>query len=245
MSPVLVSLIALQSLDSAADTARKRLAELPAAEQTIERKIAAAGEAVETARTRLQENRDRSRALEKDVALVDSRLARFDDHKAAVKTNQEYTALLHEIATAKAEKDTIEDRMLTLMDAADGLAADLKAAEAARADAAREGEETRAGLAAERAALDAELARLAGERARAVADVPPTLLAQYEQLLKQRRGIAVVAMTGDICSACHVRLRPHVTQQIRRNEDIVQCESCQRILYFPAAVTPGATDTAG
>ena len=39
-------------------------------------------------------------------------------------------------------------------------------------------------------------------------------------------------MTGEICAACHVRLRPHVTQQIRRNDDIVQCENCQRILFF-------------
>jgi predicted nucleic acid-binding Zn-ribbon protein len=35
-----------------------------------------------------------------------------------------------------------------------------------------------------------------------------------------------------------VRLRPHVTQQIRRNDSIVQCDSCQRMLYFepPAGV---------
>ena len=244
MSPALVSLIALQSLDSAAETARKRLAELPAAEQAIERRLAAAAGAVEAAKARLQENKDQYRALEKDVALVDSRLARFDDHKAAVKTNQEYQALLHEIATAKAEKDALEDRLLTLMDAADGIAADLAAAEATRTTATREGEETRAALAAERAALDAELARLAAERARATPAVPAPMLAKYEQLLRQRRGIAVAAMTGDICSACHVRLRPHVTQQVRRNEDVVQCESCQRILYFPAAVTPGATDAA-
>ena len=41
-------------------------------------------------------------------------------------------------------------------------------------------------------------------------------------------------MTGELCEACHVRLRPHVTQQIRRNDSIVQCESCQRILYYVA-----------
>jgi predicted nucleic acid-binding Zn-ribbon protein len=245
MSPVLASLIALQSLDSAADAARKRLAELPAAEQAIERTVTAARESVETIKARQQENRQSHRALEKDVALVDSRLARFDDHKAAVKTNQEYTALLHEIATAKAEKDGLEEKILVLMDAADGLASELTAADAALAGAAREGEQTRAALAAERASLDAELTRLSAERAKAVAAVPSQVLARYEQLLKQRRGLAVVAMTADICSACHVRLRPHVTQLVRRNEDVVHCESCQRILYFPAAVSPETSGAAG
>ena len=234
MSPVLASLIVLQSLDSAAEASRKRLAELPAAEQAIARTLSAATVALESVKTRLQDNRQAHRTLEKDVALVDTRLARFDDHRAAVKTNQEYTALLHEIATAKSEKDAIEEKILVLMDAADGLAAELKAAEAALAEATRQGEQTRAALAAERASLEAELARLAAERARSSAVAPATALAKYEQLLRQRRGIAVAAMAGDICSACHVRLRPHVTQQVRRNDEIVQCESCQRILYFPA-----------
>ena len=43
--------------------------------------------------------------------------------------------------------------------------------------------------------------------------------------------IAVAAMVGELCSACHVRLRPNITLQIRRNDSIVQCDSCQRILY--------------
>lgn len=245
MSPVLSALIALQSLDSAADTARKRLAELPAAEQAIERTVAAAREAVESVKARLHENRQAHRALEKDVALVDSRLARFDDHKAAVKTNQEYTALLHEIATAKSEKDALEEKILLLMDEADTLAAALTSAETALAGATSQGEQTRVALAAERAALDSELARLAAERTKAAAAAPAAVLAKYQQLLKQRRGLAVASMTGDICSACHVRLRPHVTQLVRRNDDVVQCESCQRILFFPATVTPGASSDAG
>jgi predicted nucleic acid-binding Zn-ribbon protein len=62
--------------------------------------------------------------------------------------------------------------------------------------------------------------------------VPPAALAKYEQLLKQRRMLAVAHVAGELCSACHVRLRPAVLQQIRRNEEMIQCDSCQRILYF-------------
>jgi predicted nucleic acid-binding Zn-ribbon protein len=39
-------------------------------------------------------------------------------------------------------------------------------------------------------------------------------------------------MRGETCEACYVRLRPAIAQQIRRNSDIVQCDNCQRILYF-------------
>jgi predicted nucleic acid-binding Zn-ribbon protein len=238
VSPTLASLIALQQIDSAADAARRRLAELPAAEQAIDRAIAQAAAVVDVEKASLAENQASRRALEKDVAGVDIRLARFDDHKAAVKTNHEYTALLHEIATAKTEKEGIEDRILALMESADTVAQRLKAAEASLAQAKRDGDQARAGFATERTALEAELTRLAASRATQTRAMEARALAIYEQLLKGRRGQAVAEMRGGHCTACHVRLRPTVEQHVRRNEDLVQCDSCQRLLYFVPA--PGA-----
>ena len=234
--PSLTALIALQALDTAADSARKRLADLPAAEQAIDARIAAASTAVETAKARLAANQTARRALEKEVAGVDSRLARFDDHKASVKTNHEYTALLHEISTAKAEKDAVEERLLGLMEEADTIASDVKAADEARVVVEREAADARATITAERRTVEAEVARLSAARSQDAADVPVPLLAKYEQLRKQRRGIAVARVAGELCEACHVRLRPTVVQQIRRNTEIVSCDSCQRILFFEPPV---------
>jgi predicted nucleic acid-binding Zn-ribbon protein len=125
------------------------------------------------------------------------------------------------------------------MEQADALAADLKAAEGALTQAKKNADEGKRALAQERTTLGTELARLARERQDATAHVDKALLGKYEQILKQRRGIAVVRMNAELCTACHVRQRPHVVQQIRRNDSIVQCESCQRILYFE---TPRASD---
>jgi predicted nucleic acid-binding Zn-ribbon protein len=240
MLPALDSLIALQVLDSAADAARRRLGELPATEQAIAARSADAAAALDAVSARIAANHEKRRALEKDVAVVDSRLARFEDHKAAVKTNQEYTALLHEIAGAKSEKDALEEQILVLLEAADGLAVERKAAEAAVGAAQREADTGRAALTAERGALEAELSRLAAERATRATTVEARYLATYDQLLKGRRGIAVARLAGETCTACHVRLRPHIAQMVRRNDSIVQCESCQRILFFeaPAAGAP-------
>jgi hypothetical protein len=238
--PALANLIALQQLDTAADAARKRLAELPSAEDALAARLSAASASVDAAKARLAENQQARRALEKDVAQIDTRLARFDDHKAAVKTNVEYTALLHEIATAKAEKDGIEERILGLMEDADGLGREQKAAEATLALAKREGDELRKALAKERTTLEDDLLRLAHDRARETVGVDFALLGKYEQLLKQRRGIAVAAMNGEMCAACHVRQRPHAAQKVRRNDEIVQCESCQRILYYLGSTTGAA-----
>lgn len=240
MIPALSSLLALQQLDTAADDADKRLASLPEAERALDERVAAAAAAVESAKATIADNQQARRALEKDVAGVDARLARFSDHRAAVKTNQEYTALLHEIETAQTEKDALEEKILLRLVEADDLDRELARAEAGAASARNESEAARGELTAERRGLETERTRLLAERERAVGGLEPTLLARYEQLRKQRRGVAVAAMTGETCSACFVRLRPHIVQQIRRNDGIVQCESCQRILYWSPPSAPDA-----
>ena len=232
MSPTLSALIALQALDSAAEALRKRLADMPAAEQAIATALGAARASVDAEKARIQENTQARRALEKDIAGVDTRLARFDDHKAAVKTNHEYTALLHEISTAKAEKDAIEERLLVLMEEGDTLAAGLKTAERALTEEEDRGRKAKAALETDRGQIDKELTHLSSERARESREVDTALLSKYSQLLKQRKGIAVSKMTGEICEACHVRLRPQIFNTVRRNEEIIQCDTCQRILFF-------------
>lgn len=241
MSPLISSLIALQKLDTAADQARKRVADLPAAEQAIVAALAANRAAVDGAKARVQDNQTARRALEKDIAAVDTRLARFDDHKAAVKTNQEYTALLHEISTAKSEKDAIEEKLLVLMEEADALTAGLKSAEGAYKTEEVKATQARAALTAERTALEAELARLAHERSVETRNLEAPVLAKYEQLIKQRKGVAVARMDIETCQACFVRLRPNVAQQVRRNDSVVQCDNCQRMLYFVPPVTGEAS----
>jgi predicted nucleic acid-binding Zn-ribbon protein len=227
----LEQLIALQELDSAAEAARRRLADLPAAERELDTRIAAAEARVAVVDRQLEDNAARRRELEKEVAEHDRRLAKFEDHKAAVKTNQEFTALLHEIEVARGKKDAIEDQIIGLLEQADEIGAERTAAEGelgrVRSDAGTE----RQAIAAQRAALEAELARLGSLRDARAATLDPALRTRYEHLLKQRRMVAVAALDGDVCSACNVRQRPVVTQHVRSNEEIVVCDNCQRILY--------------
>jgi predicted nucleic acid-binding Zn-ribbon protein len=73
----------------------------------------------------------------------------------------------------------------------------------------------------------------------------PQLVALFEQVARARKGVAICAATRDgLCSACHVRLRPQVFQEVRRNDTIIQCFSCNRILYYvppPPPVEPAVT----
>ena len=239
MLPALTVLIELQALDSALESARKRLADFPAAEKQSAQQVAAATAALDVAKTAFSDSTAARKLVEKDVAGVDARMARFEEHKAAVKTNEQFHALQHELEMGKQEKSELEERILVLMMEADEVAATVKHAEGVLAAANKTLTAMQAEHAKERGVLEANITALLAERATTAPGVDKATLAKYETLLKGRKGIAIAPMVNGGCTACHMGLRPAVQSQVKRNDAITTCENCQRILYF---VPPAAAD---
>ncbi len=242
MSPDLARLIELQRLESAIDDARRTIASHPVRLAAAEGRLNDAVQVVEEAKARLKASQDVRRALEKDAAMYQSRLDKFKDQLSAVKTNREYQAMQHEIATAQQELGAAEEKVLERMMEGDALGAEIKGAETVLAERKKEIEAEKKALAAELASTEAALEEATAARAALVAGLPKQLVALFEQVSKVRRGVAIASATRDgLCSVCHVRLRPQVFQLVRQNDSIIQCDTCQRILYYvppPQPVTP-------
>jgi predicted nucleic acid-binding Zn-ribbon protein len=232
-------LIDLQRLDSAALDAQRRLAEAPDREKALEARLEAARQHVAVAKERLTESQTARRAIEKDVAMHQGRLSKFREQAMAVKTNQEYHAVQHEITFAQTEVKKLEDAVLERMMEGDELTATVKRAEAALASEQKAVEADRRAMTAEAAALQVLLDRLTTERAAIVAAIDAQVLYLFEQVARKRHGVAVAEARDGICTICHVRLRPQVFNNVRRNDSIVQCDTCNRILFFvPKAASP-------
>jgi uncharacterized protein len=234
-------LIRLQQTDTFIENARRRVADHPNLIAGLDSRLAAATSGLETAKARFTENQAARRAVEKDLAVIQARLAKFKDQLMEVKTNKEYTAMLKEIEAAQQEVRRLEDQILERMLEADDLAAGQKEAE--KRLAADKGV-----IATERTQIEADTDRLGRElddavarRAQLLAEISPALLGTYETV-RGRRGTAVVEVRAGYCSACHVRLRPQMANELRRNERIFQCESCQRVLYMPLAAATMAAE---
>jgi hypothetical protein len=239
-------LIALQRLDSAASEARRRIAEAPDRERAFAERLETARLKVADAKARLAEIQADRRAIEKDVAVQQGRLSKYRDQLMSVKTNVEYQAVQKEIEFAQTGVKTLEDRVLERMLEADDSAASLKQSEAALRAEEEAVEADRRALAASLAELTAQTTRLSEERAALVASLGPQALATFELVSSRRNGVAVAEARDGICTICHVRLRPQVFNNVRRNDQIIQCDSCMRILYFvPTGPAAPAADTVG
>jgi uncharacterized protein len=125
-----------------------------------------------------------------------------------------------------------EDRILERMLEADDLNATLKQAESEAAAEQKTVDADRKAYASELAGVRDSLARITAERAELVRTLSPQVLSTFERVAGRRNGVAVAEARDGICTICHVRMRPQVFNTIRRNDEIVQCDSCQRILFF-------------
>jgi predicted nucleic acid-binding Zn-ribbon protein len=232
MLPDLQLLIRLQDVETRATEARKRIADAPGEIAALDAKLTAAGDAVTSAKQAVATNQTHRKTLDRDLLAAQQRLSKYKEQLMEVKTNTEYHAMQHQIEAANGEVGKIEEQILVSMLELDELNAALKKAEAAL--------KTEEGaIAKERAAIEAD----AADKARILADseaerrtIVPSLSRQhldlFERIMKVRQGIAVALAANGHCSICHVRLRPQVYNTIITNESIVQCDSCQRVLYF-------------
>ena len=241
MNADLDRLIRLQRLETTADDARRRIADHPARAQELDERLQSARDRLAAAKGRLGESQEKRRADEKEVATIQTRLAKYKDQLLEVKTNREYQAMLHEIEAAQNEIRTREDRILEIMMESDELNAAIKKNEAELKSAEKDVAAARAVLDAELAELQREIEKTGAERKTLVAQIDRRVLSIFETTAKGRKGVAVAEARNGLCTICHVRLRPQVFNEVRKNESIIQCDSCRRILYFvgnPEAPVP-------
>ena len=226
-------LIQLQELDTEIKQTTVFLESIPRLVEDIERKIQAGSQAVADAKEKLARNQKTRRDLEGSVKDIKGQVAKFKRQLGEVKTNKEYTALLHEIEEAQRGVDGVEERIISEMLAADDIDEEIRAAtrkqsqehEALRAD--------QAVLEGKRREMEARRDRLIGEREALVPLIPADQMKLYMSIFNKKGGGALSAVRSEFCSQCHVRVRPQMLNEIRDRGRIYLCENCGRILYLP------------
>jgi predicted nucleic acid-binding Zn-ribbon protein len=233
MNSDLKQLIRLQAIDLSIQELRARIDRFPGISKALDEKLRSAQTAVATAQEKAKSNQGTRKKLEGEITAAESKISKYRDQMMAVKTNEEYRALQHEIEHAQQGIRKVEDEILNLMMEAEAGQSELKAAEAHLKEDQQKVHTERKQLEEENkrdlGALDAYLK----ERKEIDASVSPDLISRYERVRKLRGGIGVAAARNSVCEICQVRIRPQVFQEIRRNDQIIACDACQRILYDP------------
>lgn len=242
MDPVLQSLIRYQALTLELNRINARLAQFPLQIKAIETEVEAASSALAAARAAASDHQKDRRRLEAELQDLEAKQKKYNDQLMQVKTNDEYKAMQHEIAGVKERIGGVEEKILLLMEEAEAGDRRIKDEEKRFETGKKEAETRKASVREEEARVQQEADRVKASQQEAKQALGQEALDLFNRIAQGRNGVALARARDERCQECNVRLRPHLFQEIKRNDHIIQCDSCKRILYYVAEAP--ASDTA-
>jgi predicted nucleic acid-binding Zn-ribbon protein len=233
MNSELKQLIRLQRIDLSIQEIRTSIDKFPGLSKALDEQLSSAARALDAAREKAKTNQADRKRFESEVGTLEAKISKYREQMMSVKTNEEYKALQKEIEHTQAAIRKIEDNILALMMEAESSQAEIKTAELRLKEDQQKVNEERKALEAENRKELSALESYIQERKSIETSVSADLLPRYERVRRARNGIAVSPARDYVCELCQVRIRPQVFQEIRKNDQIIACDACQRILYDP------------
>ena len=239
MHSAIPHLIELQRVDLQIASLRAELDSFPRRIRDADSKLKGARAAVAAAKDALINSQKERKKFELDVEQWKDRARKYRDQSGAVKTNEAYRALQHEIANAEAEVAKAEDRQLDVMMLVEEAERRVRSSEASLKEAEREVARERQEIESQQAGKKKLLEAALTERESAMALVPEDLRVLYARVGKRHNGTALAEVRTEQCRGCGMRVLPHIIQALRQetNEEVYRCESCGLILYTLEPVT--------
>ena len=247
MKAELQELIALQNLDINIRRLQAQIAATPQRRAEIEKEFDQRAFEITVVETRRDEARHERVRLEKELSEQRARAERADRNLMSSKKQDEYTAAIREADAARKQISALETQIIEQMEifelaetALKERAAEVESLNSDRAERLRLFDEDAQSLSKQ---LEAEGA----ERERVFGSLPKVMSAQYKRISARiRDGIAMAEARNGACAACFMALRPQVMAQVRRGDEVVTCDNCNRILYYVPkdSVTTNSSATA-
>lgn len=222
----------LQQVDSQIDriqTRQKQIAETLQNDLTLQ-------SASEQLRQNVSSHSEGEQVVKKSEAEVEKQRIKIQQAEASlygglVRNPKELQDLQKDIASLKRYLETLEERELEAMLVVESAEKDLRAAEDNFKRVQSSRNEQNHDLIKENESLEKDLERLEHERNAILSDLASQMVATYDQIRKQRRGIAVTTINESACAACGTTLTLSLQQSARSTTQLFTCPTCGRILY--------------
>ena len=228
MGDLAETLEALAVCDEALGSLRAELEQLPVSIERAETRDAETRARLDAMRQAFADFEHTRREKEAELQDCEVQRDRFRAQTAQVKTNTEYTALLHEIDGATSRISQLEEEVLVAMDEVDERRQALADLETEQKQVERETEARVGDLRKRLEQVQREIEEREGERDGWLERLEPSVRAQF-RLVASSRGSGTARIRGRSCSACHRDVPLETINRVTAG-DLHTCTSCTRIL---------------
>lgn len=175
-----------------------------------------------------KERRHKERELEDEIARIKKTEARVFE----IKTNKEYQAVMKEIENAKKLNHQREEEVLALLEKIEEMQKYLTKVEKNLEARREEYQHQVAELKRRMASFELEMAEELRHRQEKEKEIPPDLLQKYHRISERRQGLAIVKVQNGTCQACFMNIRPQLFIELQKQESLIVCPNCSRILLW-------------
>ncbi len=220
----------LQQIDGEIEQHENDLARLPVEVQDIARNLVVIRRENSEARERLASLEKDVRKKEQDLAVEQEKIKRSERRLLNIKNQKEYNALSREVKLGKKVVGEIEDGILGFMTEMETIKKTVDRKDKEYAALEKSLLEKKQEMEAISARARTALVSLRTEKQRISESVDRDFLKRYETVKKARRN-AVVELRNGSCTGCHIAIPPQLNIRILKQEELVLCPNCHRILY--------------
>ncbi len=234
MEDILDRLVKIQKLDDDIKTTQSRIVEIPLERANLEKEIEKAQRNVTEKQTRIQNIKRDYIMKEGDLAENENKMNKLNQQTFAVKTNEEYRALINEIDYLKQENKRIEDEMINLLEEEEKLKNTISKIENETEDLVNERTREMNELAKGEKELIEKSEQLQISFDEHFMELPIDVRELYNKI-KRVRGKVVCLIRNETCTGCYANLTPQFLNELKRRKEILLCDSCGRILVYTHA----------
>lgn len=230
-------LIKLQAVDLKVKRIKEKKEESPERLRQIEKRAKQKEEQLTAIQEKQEELKQKKKEKETELEDEIARLKKSQGKLMAIKTNREYQALLKEIEEIKKGNRQREDEIVAIMEDMERYDQEIMKEQEETNKIKQEIELEKGQLCALFREYDEELTKLETNREIMIKEIPKDLLGRYDFLRSKRNGLAVVGVENAVCLGCHMNIPPQLYNDLLREEKLISCPSCQRIVYYQAAIS--------
>ena len=221
----------LQTVYTALNDREKLMAVKPEAFASVDREYQGVNDEVTRLRQQLDTLGKERRRVDGELSDQQELLRKYQGQLMQVKNQQQYAAAWKEIDATRKHVKELEESVLKTMTDAEAVQGQLDQRRAGFDDLKARYDEAHHAWQSSLGDLRTEIGQLKKKQEQIESGLRDPLKREFWRIVKQRQGIGVARIVGDTCSACRTRVRPALSQQLKRG-DLVHCEGCARILYL-------------
>lgn len=222
----------LQTLEQQIEEAQRKKVAYPLELERLQALLRVQEEQEEEEKRRIEDIEKKRIAMEGELELENERIKHSQLKLLEIKTNKEYQALLKEIETGKEHNSQREEEIIRLLDEIDQFKADyVHTVERSQKERETIAQETTS-IKDQMKKVEQDIGQWHQAREEIIKETDPDLLKRYNTLKEKRNGVAVVLVKNEGCQGCYVNIPPQMYNEVQKNNEIILCPNCHRILYW-------------